>query len=134
MVGQMLTFNLWMSKMDFHIDSITKSWGSFTSRFAEREQNLGALAARVLALEAGNGSSRTSDSPAVSWPLPSYNGGSTAAGSLDSGPVNDGRNLRREIYANPWSKPPAVPSSCASHAARVAQVLRLGSRARSLFL
>ena len=41
--------------------------------------------------------SGVSGSPARSWPLLRQGGGSTASGSRDPGPVDDNRNMRREL-------------------------------------
>ena len=55
--GQLPPLTLPMYKMNLHVALITNFFlGSFTTEFAEFEQNLGALAARILAVEAGHGS------------------------------------------------------------------------------
>ena len=95
LVGQVCAINLWISQMNNHIPSITNPCVPSRSGSQSLIKNLGTLAACIPALEAWTRSaSRKSGSPAGSWPLLSHNGGSTAAGSHDPAPVDDGRNVR----------------------------------------
>ena len=87
-----------VSTFDSHIQTITNAVGILTTKVAEIEQNISAIAARIFALEAGNGSaSGVSGSPAGSWPLPQEVGGSTVTGSRDPGSMDENRNMRRKL-------------------------------------
>ena len=68
---QLDTLSQWVSKFDHHVNTTSTPMGDLTTKFAELEQNLGTLEARILALEGeGNGSaSRVSGSAAGSWPV-----------------------------------------------------------------
>ena len=64
-LGQFDAINQWVASLDLHIFSISNALGTISGRFAELEQILDALAARVIALATGICSaSRVSGFPA----------------------------------------------------------------------
>ena len=73
--------------------------GVLTFKVAGIEQH---ASARILALDGGTCSaSGVSGSPARPWPQPGHDGGSTSAGSRDSGPTDENRSMRRKVETNP---------------------------------
>ena len=88
---QLDTLSQWVSKFDLHVNTIGTSVGNIRPKSQELGPNRGALAARVLALEGGNGSASRFWVPG-SCPWPTV--------SLDPGPVADNRNTRRKLQTN----------------------------------
>ena len=78
------TLSQWVSEMTIKKSRSPALCDPFRPNSENSNKDLGALAASVLALEAGNGSaSCTTGLPGGGWPSLSHNGGSTAAGSHD---------------------------------------------------